>query len=286
MKISQILRYFCFALFASLSLTSCNLEKEIEIELPEYQSQLVLECYLEPGKPFRLALSRSAAYFDPFPAPDNLAGFLQEILVPGAKVQVRHKNRLYPLANVLYFDPSGRRLYNYFSPTLVPLDTLDPFTLEVTTAEGKMITASTRILPVVPIDSAVVQFKEGDTLARVLTYFTDPPEKSNYFRRVLHLNSIDSIPLQDFTTDDRFVEKTFVFGTGYEYKDGDTLISTVYHIDEPYFRFQESLQRAVFGNGNPFAQPSPLISNLSGDANAIGIFTGLRYSRVYSIIKK
>ncbi len=286
MQLSCQPRNLFLAALAFYVLASCNLEKEIEIELPEYESQLVLECYLEPGKPFRLALSKSAAYFDPFPAPDNLAGFLQEILVPGAKVQIRHKNRLYPLANVLYFDPSGRRLYNYFSPNLVPLDTLEPFALEVITAEGKTINASTRILPLVPIDSAVVQFKEGDTLARVLTYFTDPPEKPNYFRRVLHLNSLDSIPLQDFTVDDRFVEKTFVFGSGYEYKKGDTLISTIYHIDEPYYRFQESLQRAVFGNGNPFAQPSPLISNLSGDANAIGIFTGLRFSRVYSIVKK
>ena len=286
MQLSCQPRNLFLAALAFYVLASCNLEKEIEIELPEYESQLVLECYLEPGKPFRLALSKSAAYFDPFPAPDNLAGFLQEILVPGAKVQIRHKNRLYPLANVLYFDPSGRRLYNYFSPNLVPLDTLEPFALEVITAEGKTINANTRILPLVPIDSAVVQFKEGDTLARVLTYFTDPPEKPNYFRRVLHLNSLDSIPLQDFTVDDRFVEKTFVFGSGYEYKKGDTLISTIYHIDEPYYRLQESLQRAVFGNGNPFAQPSPLISNLSGDANAIGIFTGLRFSRVYSIVKK
>ena len=279
-------KYVLLAL-TSLALTSCNLEKEIEIELPDYQSQLVLECYLEPGQPFRLALTKSAAYFDPFPAPDNIAGFLQEILVPGAKVQIRHRNRSYTLNNILYFDAAGRRLYNYFSPTPVPLDTVEPFSLEVVTEDGKTITASTRILPIVPIDSAIIQFKERDTLARVLTYFTDPSSGTpNYFRRVLHLNSLDSIPLQDFTVDDRFVEKTFVFGSGYDYKPGDTLISTIYHIDEPYFRFQESLQRAVFGNGNPFAQASPLISNLGGNAGAIGIFTGLRFSRVYSIVKK
>jgi hypothetical protein len=277
-----------YALFfpVALALAACNLEKEIEIELPEYQSQLALECYLEPGAPFRLSLTKSAAYFDPFPAPDNIGGFLQEILVPGAKVQIRHRNRSYTLSNILYFDPAGRRLYNYFSPTPVPLDTVEPFSLEVITEDGKTITATTRILPVVPIDSAIVQFKEGDTLARILTYFTDPSDRPNFFRRVLHLNSLDSIPLQDFTVDDRFVEKTFVFGSGYDYKPGDTLISTIYHIDEPYFRFQESLQRAVFGNGNPFAQASPLISNLDGSADAIGIFTGLRFSRVYSVVKK
>ena len=43
---------------------ACNLEKEIEIELPEYGGQIALECCLEPGKPYRLTLTRSTAYFD------------------------------------------------------------------------------------------------------------------------------------------------------------------------------------------------------------------------------
>lgn len=275
-----------FPILLAFFLASCNLEKEIEIELPEYQPQLILECYLEPGQPFRLSLSRSAAFFDPFPAPDSIGQFLQDILVQGARVQIRHAGRTYSLNNQLFIDQQSRRLYNYFSPTPVPLDTLEPFLLEVIIPDGKQITASTRLLPVVPIDSAVIQFREGDTLARVLTYFTDPPGQRNYFRRMLHLNSLDSIPQQDFTADDRIVDRVFVFGTGYDFAPGDTVISTLYHIEEPYFRFQESLQAAVFGNGNPFAQPSPIISNLGGDAGAIGIFTGLRYSRVYSIIPK
>ena len=52
-------------LFSAL-LMGCNLEQEIELDLPEYDSRPVVECYLEAGKPFSLLLSQSSPYFDPF----------------------------------------------------------------------------------------------------------------------------------------------------------------------------------------------------------------------------
>ncbi len=266
--------------------SSCNLEKEVDIDLPEYESQLVVECYLEPGLPYRLSLSKSAAYFAPFPNPGDVNGFLQELLVQGAEVRIRHKDQVIALENRLSIDLENQRLYNYTGNDRVPLDTLEPFFLEIITPEGKKITGQTRLLPKVPIDSVVVEFKEGDTLARTLTYFGDPGEGSDFFRFVLRHANRDSIPLQDFTLDDRFVEKSFVLGAAYEFAEGDTLVHSLYHLEEPYYRFLESLQRAVFGNGNPFAQPSPLISNLGGDAGAVGVFTGLQYDRLVTIIKR
>jgi hypothetical protein len=281
-----------FFVFAAVSIlagslfTSCNLEKEVDIDLPDYDNQLVVECYLEPGLPYRLSLSKSAAYFAPFPDPDDVGGFLQELLVQGAEVRIRHKDQVIALENRLSIDLENQRLYNYTGNDLVPLDTLAPFFLEIITPEGKKITGQTRLLPRVPIDSVVVEFKESDTLARTLTYFGDPGEGSNFFRFVLRYSNQDSIPLQDFTLEDRFVDKSFVLGAAYEFSEGDTLVHTLYHVEESYYRFLESVQRAVFGNGNPFAQPSPLISNLGGDAGAVGVFTGLHYDRRVTIIKR
>jgi hypothetical protein len=131
-----------------------------------------------------------------------------------------------------------------------------------------------------------VQFNDTDTLARVLTYLTDLPNEDNYFRRMLHEGSLDSLPRQDFTTDDRVVEDVVVFGTNYDFEIGDTVINTIYHIDKAYYDFLESVQIAVDGNFNPFGQPSPIISNLEGSANAIGIFTGLSYDRKATIIQE
>lgn len=266
-----------------------NLEKEIDLELPGYQSQFVVECYLEPGQPFRLSLTRSAAYFEPFP--DSLDDFVEQILVDSAEVTISHNGKDYVLPNQIDISYllGARRVANYFSPDLVPTDYDHDFSLKIVTPDGKTITATTRILPVVPIDSVVVEFDdEQDTLARCLTYITDDPSKENYYRRMIHHNSMtDSIPMQDFTTFDDYVDSTLiVFGTGYDFKDGDTIFNTIFHIERAYFDFWESTFNAVNSNGNPFGQPSAIISNLSGDANAIGIFTGLSYDRVVTLVKR
>ena len=69
-------------------------------------------------------------------------------------------------------------------------------------------------------------------------------------------------------------------------KEGDTIYNTIFHIDRAYYNFWESTFNAVSSNGNPFGQPSAVISNLEGNAGAIGIFTGLSYDRVMTIVKK
>ncbi|MCB0376294.1 MAG: hypothetical protein KDD04_10275, partial [Sinomicrobium sp.] len=85
--------------------------------------------------------------------------------------------------------------------------------------------------------------------------------------------------------DDRFVEDRVVFGTGYEFDFGNTVINTLFHIDRSYFEFLESVNNAVQSNGNPFGQPNPINSNLGGTARSIGIFTGLAYTREQTFIE-
>ena len=263
-----------------------NLENEINLDLPEYQSQLVVECYLEPGQPFTLALSRSVPYFDPFP--DTLLDFVDQILVDSATITISHNGTDYPMTNLLLLNPTTKKAFNYFNVELVPTDFDHDFSLKIVTKDGKTITAATRLLPVVPIDSIVVEFNEDvDTIARVLTYITDDPATDDYYRRMIHLNSLDSIPQQDFTTFDDYVDdKKIVFGTPYDFEENDTIWNTIYHIDRAYFDFWESTFNAINANGNPFGQPSAIISNVKGDGNPIGIFTGLSYDRVMTIIKK
>jgi len=281
----QRLITYSFLFFAfGIALVSCNLENEIDINLPDYESRYVVECYLEPGQPFSLLLTRTASYFDPFPTSN--AEFLDDILVDGATVSIVHNGQTYALQNGLFFNPLSRKAYNYLAPELVPSDYDQNFDLNIVTPDGKTITATTRILRPVPIDSIVVEFLEDDTLARVLTYFKDIPNEHNYYRRMFHENSLDSIPLQDFATDDRFVEDNIVFGSAYNFAAGDTVFNTIFHIDRPYYDFFNSVQTAAASNGNPFGQPSPIISNLQGSADAIGIFTGLSYERVMTIVAR
>jgi hypothetical protein len=267
-----------------ISLSACNLEKQIEIELPEYASQPVLECYLEPGKAFRLLLSKSNSYFDPIPS-DDLLPYLESLLISNADVRIRFGDEEVVLNNQVLVDFETGKFYNYSSAEIVPENFSDDFELEIILPDGKLITANTRILPIVPIDSISIE-KNAENKARCLIYVKDNPNEVNYYRRMLHNGSIvDSFPDQDFVTDDKLIENNiFVFGTGYNYEPGDTIFNTIFHIDEPYSRFLTSIQNSISSNGNPFAQPGVIITNLSGNANAIGIFTGLSYDRVMSVV--
>lgn len=269
----------------TFALTSCGgLEKEIELEIPIYESELVVECYLEPGQPFNLLLTKSAAYFDPFP--DVGPEYLESILEQNADVTIEHNGQVYELQNGLFFNSQTLKLNNYQSSAPVPNDLENDFTLNISMKDGRKITGRTRILPKVPIDSVVVEFNEEvDTLARVLTYLTDDPAQDNYYRRQLHYSTLDSIPDQDFTTNDDFVDEgKLLFGTGFEFEEQDTVFTTIFHIDREYFDFLESIFFAVDANGNPFGQPSAINSNVEGDG--IGIFTGLSYDRVRVIVSK
>ncbi len=277
-------QYLAFLLMAFSFYRCGGLEKEIDLELPLYESQIVVECYLEPGEPFALILTKSAGYFDPIPT-GNFE-FIESILEDSADVTIRHKGQVYELENQLYFNFETGKLSNYFNPALVPDDLESDFTLNITTKDGREIFAKTRILPVVPIDSVVVEFNsEVDTLARVLTYLTENPNEENYYRRMLHIGSLDSVPELDFTINDGFVDDDIlVFGTAFDFVVGDTVINSIFHIDREYYDFLESIFFAIDANGNPFGQPAAISSNLEGDA--IGIFTGLSVVRDVVIIEE
>ena len=267
------------------STVACNLEQEIDLELPVYESQYVVEAYLEPGQPFRILLTESAPYFEEFPTLDEQ--FLENILVNDAEVSISHKGETYVLENGLFFDFFTGKLYNYGNPTLVPADFEEDFNLEITTRDDEMITGTTKVFPPVPIDSVVVEFQENDTLARVLTYFSDDLSEANFYRYMLHRSSLDSTAYQDFIINDEVVDsETIVFGTAYDFAEGDTIINSLLHIDLDYYSWVESVAFAVGSNGNPFGQPGKLQSNIEGDANAIGVFTGFSPERITTIIEK
>lgn len=269
----------------ALAFFACNLSKEVDIELPEYENQPVVECYLEPGKPFRLLLSRSYGFFEPF----NIDSFYQSVLLQDAVVTIRYSGQTDTLYNTFSLEPSPLKLFNYTGLNIVPSTPGIEYTLNIVLPDnGGTITGSTVMLPLVPIDSIVVEpYPQADTIFRALTYVTDDPNTQNYYRRLLNYYSLDSIPEQDFLADDRILTTTkLAFGTGYELGEGDTIYNTVFHITKDYYDFYESVQLAVFGNVNPFAQPSPIKSNVSGSGNPLGIFTCLVYDRDTTVIMK
>jgi hypothetical protein len=266
-------------------LSSCNLTNDVEIDLPVYETQPVVECYLEPGKPFRLLLTKSYPFFSDLNLDSN---FIENTLYDGAEVKISFNGETEVLENILSFDPSPLKIFNYTGTRVVPATPGIQYTLEITLPDGSQINGQTVMMTPVPIDSIKVEWSEtNDTLARMLTYITDDRGTENYYRRLLNYASLDSFPEQDFLVTDRFsTTELFAFGTGYELLEGDTVFNTICHIEKPYYDYVESVQLAVAGNGNPFAQPSPIKSNVQGTANPLGIFTSLVYDRDTTIIQR
>lgn len=265
-----------------LFLQACNLEREVSIELPDYQNQPVVECYLEAGKPYRLLLSQSFAYFDQFDFDNPAAALLNDAIVI-----IRYKDEEIVLDNQIFLDLETGKIANYGSTTLVPEDLNEDFFLEISLNDGTLLTAQTKLLPTVPIDSIIVEYNASATLARALTYFTEDQNQTNWYRRMLNFGSLDSIPLQDFVLDDDFFDTSQgVFGSGYGFEAGDTLIHTLVHIDEAYYKYLNTINQSIVANVNPFGQPGLIESNINGTKPAIGIFTGLSLYRDTVIIQE
>jgi len=284
MNIKQLNSILLFAAFVFLG--ACNLSKDVEIDLPAYDRQPVVECYLEPGQPFRLLMTRSYAFFDTLGLSSN---FLANALLDGALVTISYNGQTDTLANQFTIVTNPLKVYNYVGQNSVPTEPGTSFSLFIRLADGGEITSTTQMVPFVPIDSVVISFlsEAADSKARILTYITDDLSQENFYRRMLNYGSLDSFPEQDFIVNDRFTETALIaFGTGYELNEGDTVFNTIFHLSSDYYDFKESVDLASSGLFNPFAQPSPIKGNVRGTANPIGIFAPLIYDRDTTIIRR
>jgi hypothetical protein len=248
-------------------LYSCkNMEKEVDLNLPEYESKMVVECYLEPGEKYRLSLFESVSYFEEPTLPS----------VDSALVIITHNNIKDTLFFNPYYDPATGKFYNYISIDSVPIDYTSDFFLEIEDRRGRMATAQTKILTPVLIDTVIFKY-DDDSLAYPETRVMDNTSTSDYYRYQVTRDNLQGSSTQDFHFSDQVIKSSEIsLGSDYELKKNDVVIITFYHIDKAYFDFLESVTSAIDANGNPFGQPSVIKSNING---GMGIFTGLSYDR-------
>jgi len=93
------------------------LEKEIDIQLPNYEDEVFVECYLVPNEPFRLLITKTSPYFDNLSLDNPL--FSESFLLNGAQVSISQGLNKYELENTLQIDPVNQKLYNYSNSNLV-----------------------------------------------------------------------------------------------------------------------------------------------------------------------
>jgi hypothetical protein len=218
-------------------------------------------------------------------------------LVPDATVSLTLPNgRVVPLAfrpnyQALADTVSGIKFYTHIGRDTLVARPGDVFKLVVSDTQGRRATATTTMLAPVPIDSVEYKFNDktgSERKAYFLTTFRDPPTPNNFYRRQLHRGdpakgALLKRPESDNSLEDRLLNgKSFVIGTSYRFSSGDTVTATLYHTEEAFYRFRESVRDARNANGNPFAQPSAIYSNVQG---GLGIFAVLSYSRATKVLR-
>ncbi|MEL7535357.1 MAG: DUF4249 domain-containing protein [Bacteroidota bacterium] len=296
--------YLLPVLASLMILTACDLQQEVELDLPEYEPLLVVESYLQPGNPYIVTLIESSDFY----------GDIQINFVRDAEVVISHdgiNDTLVPFEIPLdfAFPPGfvdttllqqlapilGEGAYIYTSLNTVPEDYNSEFKLNITAPDGRSLSANTFIPAPVEADSIIVRFNE-DSLALMLTQFQDDPDQANFYRRILERRVVDTLisetgdtsfnyrsrTEQDFFTDDEINNGELItFGTLFEYQRGDSLINTIYHVTEDYSRFVETRDAAIIASFSPFAPPTVVFSNIEG---GLGIFTGFTFTERLTVI--
>lgn len=267
----------CLIALFLLVLVSCK--KDIDVKIPDYVQKLVVEGRIEAGAAPSVYLSYTAPYFG------NVTTNLEDLAVKNALVTVSDGSTTDTLK-----DPFGKG-YFYFGGNMIGVAG-KTYLLNIQ-VNGKAYTASTTIWPQVKLDSLWFKVLRDDSLGFVYARLTEPGNSNNNYRwfakRIGKDN--DFIAPLGSAFDDKFISgKTFDFAydrgvlqnsiatddlnneKGF-FKLNDQVIVKFCTIGYDEFRFFRSYDANIISNGNPFAAPYNLESNIKGD-NVLGVWCG------------
>jgi hypothetical protein len=268
-----------------------DFEKSIDVPLPDYSNQLVLECYLENGAVPRLSVTESVPYLDNGQA---VAAGSQLLTLPnGQSVQlptdVTVKLTL-PGGQVVNLpfrpglDTATTKYYTHTGTAPIVARAGQQFAIDVQDKRGRHIVGTAIVPTFIPIDSVKYKFNTAvDRKAYFRTKWTDPGATTDFYRLMLHKGK----PANNSETDNDIRDRLFnglpyAQVTSYRFYPNDTITATLYHVDSAYFSFRQSVRDARNANGNPFSQPSSIHSTVQG---GIGAFTILVKDQKTLILK-
>ncbi|MBF9140164.1 DUF4249 domain-containing protein [Hymenobacter properus] len=275
-------------LLAILALAGCGkLQNDINVPLPAYSAELVVECYLEPGKVPSLAVSTTVPYLSSV-LPQIPTDVTVTLTMPdGTAVPLPFQPNYQALIDTV----SGVKFHSHIGRTPLVARPGDVFKIDVVDTKGRHVTGTTTMLAPIPIDSVNYKFNDktgSERKAYFLTNFRDPISLDDCYRLQLHKGNpakgaLLKSPEVDMSVEDRLLNgQQFVLGTSYRFNAGDTVTATLYHIDRSFYRFRQSTRDARNANGNPFAQPSAIYSNVQG---GVGIFAVLSSTTATKVVR-
>jgi hypothetical protein len=297
---TSFIQKIAFLSFLIVGLNSCS--KEVKIDIPGFDEQIVIDGSIETGRPAIIFLSKTRDIYAPTDINSYLSGFIS-----GATVIVSNgtitdtlieicTNNLPPELDSIaaeYFGVPIEQLVDlnlcgYVSTGIIG-EVGKTYTLKVI-HNNKTYTSSTKIENPTVLDNLF--WKEqanlpgyGFSWAKI----TDSPIMGDAYRwEAKKISDVSfSKPFQPFT-DDRFYNGlTFEFSVenpmsfrdstiedqykGY-YKLGDTIVVKFSKLGKNEFQFFEKKYNQIYSGGNPFATPTNIPTNIEG--GALGIWAG------------
>lgn len=270
-------------IFSMISFLSC--ERDITVDLPQPEKQLVIEGYITPGAPAYIFISQTDAYFAPVDQTSLLNATVKDAIVTisdGFTVDTL----IAPLSSLGYL---------YVSPHITG-EVGKTYFLRVETTDGKIATAVTYINNSVPLDSVWFKVQPGlDTLGWVWARISDPAAPGNnyrWFAKRLGKDDDYIAPIGSVINDKFFngLSFDFAFNRGSvpnstavddeneeagNFKIGDTIVVKFATTTKESYDFWRAAETQVSSNGNPFGSPAPLKSNIEG---GIGIWEGYSFT--------
>jgi hypothetical protein len=274
------IRFILFAFSLSLLFTQC--ETEAEVELPAIERQLTLTCFISDDIPsIQAYVSWSTPVFgensSPTPPPTNLI----VTITNGTALDTLLYN-----ASTMQYELSTQDF---------PLFAGSSYTLSAHDNAGHSIQATTHIpleLPSVASNNLTVSTSTTGAFNDTIYTFTfktllnDVSSNFDYYRLAYYNLYTGGGQPEEYLIGNRFISDNAlengqvyiekeIQASSYDNVSVDPKVVYIVHASEDYFKFHKTFNRQ--DNGNPFAEPTLVFSNVSG---GLGIFAGYRQIRL------
>ena len=268
--------------FLAVLMTSC--ERDITVDLPQPEEQIVVEGYITPGAYPLVFISRTAPFFAPLDSATLLQYTVKDAVVTVSNGTVTD-TLLAPFSTTGYL----------YTGTNITGEIGKTYTLNIQLPDGRSCSSVTTIPQPVTLDSLWFRLlPENDSLGWAWARLTDPPQAGNCYRWFAKRMGKDNDFIAPFgsVTDDRFYNGlSFDFAatrgkvpnsTAEDdnneeeglFKIGDTIVVRFCSITEDSYRFWRAAESQASSNGNPFAAPAPLKGSING---GVGIWEGFSF---------
>lgn len=276
-------------IFLTLLFISC--QKEVTIDLPEPETKLVVEGWIEQDQYPVVAVTRNSPYFSTVDS-----NTLANLFILNAQVFVSDGVQTEQLTLDFSNAMIGIWPFVCYKGSVIKGEIGKSYSLTIY-AEGDTITGQTTIPEPVFLDS--IWWKpdnqsntENDTLGYLWAIYNDDPTLKQYFRLFTLRQGKDKdwVPLFGSTFDDIFfngISFTFSMYRGipsltdteaiendtelFYFKKGDTIDVKVTSIDLKHYDFWRTVEQEYFSGGNPFVFPVVIRHNVEG---AVGVWGG------------